>query len=212
MTPLAVLPGYGCGFRPAGRLLARAELMAAAELCAFRRAIDDLADESEDPAAARESFLRLVAALRGEGCHSLADAFASSARRGMPREPAVLPAATVLDDVGPVRAADEAALLRHAHGAAGTVGLMMCAALGVAIRHLPPRVRPAIRAAARLYGAIGRHLLPLGLDRLAARQRCVVPPSRRLVLAGVCLRPDPASATHDRALHLPLQGLPDAHA
>ena len=289
MTPLAMLARHGRSFRLAGRLLPRAELMAAAELYAFCRAVDDLADETEDSAAAWESLRHLVAALRGEGQHLLADAFAPLARQGVPREPAALLAATVLRDVGPVRVADEAALLRYAHGAAGTVGLMMCAVLGVADRaalphavdlgvamqltniardvaadaacdrlylpaawlppgygpadvarqpepafaavgrvlaradrhyrsaeqgfqYLPPRVRPAIRAAARLYEAIGPRLLRLGAGHLAAGRRCVVPRWRRLVLVGACLRPGPASAPHDPALHLPLQGLPGAHA
>ena len=288
MTPLAVLARHGRSFRLTGRLLPRAELVAAAELYAICRAVDDLADETADSAAARESLLRL-AALRGEAQHPLADAFASLARRGVPREPAALLAATVLGDVGPVRAADEAALLRYANGATGTVGLMMCAVLGVAdraalphamdlgiamqltdiardvaadaacgqlylpaawlppdygpadvaccpepafaavrrvlaradrhyrsaehgLRYLPPRVRPAIRAAARLYEAIGPRLLRLGVDHLAAGRRCVVPRWRRLVLVGACLRPGPAPAPHDPALHLLLQGLPGAHA
>lgn len=129
---LSVLAQHGRSFRLAGRLLPQKELMAAAELYAFCRTVDDLADEASDPASARDSLQCLVGALRGQGSHPLAVQFEPLAAAGVPREPAALLAETVLGDLDPVRIADEAALLRYAHGAAGTVGMMMCAVLGVA--------------------------------------------------------------------------------
>jgi len=165
---------------------------------------------------------------------------------------------TVMRDLQPVRLADEAALMEYAYGAAGTVGEMMCAVLGVnaaqalpfavdlgmamqltniardvmadaengrvylpatwlpddvtpgtlpsraeavfaavkrllvcadrryrsgeqGLLFLPPRVRPAIRAAARIYEEIGLRILSKGSAYLAAG-RCVVPMHRKMVL------------------------------
>jgi phytoene/squalene synthetase len=52
--------------------------------------------------------------------------------------------------------------------------------------HLPPRVRPAIQAAARLYEEIGARILHQGPAYLSAG-RCVVPTGRKLVLLVSCL-------------------------
>jgi phytoene synthase len=128
---LAVMARYGRSFRLAGRLLPRETLHAAAELYAFCRTIDDLADQTADPAAARADLARLLAALRGRGLHPLAEQFQPLRALGVPCDAAALLVATVLGDIGSVRIADEAGLLRYAHGAAGTVGIMMCAVLGV---------------------------------------------------------------------------------
>jgi len=287
---ISVLGRHGRSFRLAGRLLPRAELQAAAQLYAFCRAVDDLADEAPDGAAARESLHLLARALRDENVrHPLARQFAPLARRGVHVEPAALLVETVLQDIGPVRVSDEAALLQYAHGAAGTVGIMMCDVLGVthpaALPHavdlgmamqltniardvaedaardrlylpagwlpagygpgdvrcspapafvamarviaradlhyrsaergyhyLPARVRAAIRAAARLYEAIGPRLLRQGPAYLAAGRRCVVPRWRRLALVGSCLLPCPPAAPHDPVLHDRLHGLPGVQA
>lgn len=282
---LAVMARHGRSFRLAGRLLPRGELQAAAELYAFCRTIDDLADETADPADARADLASLLAALQGTGSHPLAQRFQSLRARGVPGDAAALLVETVMGDIGAVRVADEAGLLRYAHGAAGTVGIMMCAVLGVtssaacpyaidlgvamqltniardvaedAMRdrlylpaawlppgygpghvasqpdpafaavsrvleradrhyrsaergfdHLPFRTRPAIRAAARLYEAIGPAVLRAGPGALASGGRCVVPGWKRVILLMGCLLPRPAAAPHDARLHAAFTAAP----
>jgi 15-cis-phytoene synthase len=227
--------------------------------------------------------------LHGVGSHPLAIAFALLRRRGVPETAAAALVATVRGDCGPVRIADEAGLLRYAYGAAGTVGIMMCAVLdvrdaqalpfavdlGIAMqltniardvaedaardriylpaewlppdygpdaiarspepafaaidrvlvlagrhyrsaeggfRHLPASARTAIRAAARLYEAIGPVVLRAGPAALATGRRAVVPDWRRLLLLARCLAPAPPAAPHDARLHTALRGLPGALA
>lgn len=282
VTPLALMARRGRSFRLAGRLLPSAELAAVAELYAFCRQVDDLADTASDPTEARHSLRTLLAALRGTGHHPLADQFLPLRNQGVPVEAAALLVTTVLGDLDPVRVADEALLLRYAHGAAGTVGIMLCAVLRVAdqaatphavdlgvamqltniardvaedaaqdrlylpatwlprgyrpgdvardpdpafaalsqvlqradrhyrsaergFRHLPPRVRTAVRAASLLYEAIGPAVLRGGPEALAAGRRAVVPRWRRLALMSRSLLPCPSVAPHDPRLHLAFQ-------
>lgn len=82
------------------------------------------------------------------------------------------------------------------------------------MRDLPPRVRPAILVASRVYRAIGVRLRSRGCDALAGRT--VVPaPDKALwgtrALAA-CLRPEIRGAgarrTHDSTLHASLRGMP----
>ena len=79
------------------------------------------------------------------------------------------------------------------------------------LRHLPPRVRPAIRAAGRLYEEIGLRVLRRGPAHFSAG-RCVVPTSRKLLLTAGCLLGGLPIGPHDPALHAPLHGLPGTHA
>lgn len=287
---VSVLAKHGRSFRLAGRLLPRGTLNGAAELYAFCRAVDDLADGHGDPAAARTSLLELRAALlAGDASHPLAAQFLMLQRAAGTSLPAAVALVdTVLTDTGPVRMPDEASLLRYAYGVAGTVGLMMCAVLGadgpraaphaidlgiamqltniardvmedagrnriylpaawlppgmvpaelgcapdavfaavgrvlaradrhyrsaeLGYRYLIPRVRPAIRAAGRLYEEIGLRILRTGPDYLATG-RVVVPPGRKLLLLGGSLASLLADGAHDPALHDALHGLPGAPA
>lgn len=132
--PVTMLSRYGRTFRLAGRFLRRGDLEAAASLYSFCRQVDDLADEAADPAAARAALDAVCAALRGDpDALPLTAEFAALARaHAIDREIAAHLVETVQADLGPVRIADETALLRYAYGVAGTVGLMMCAVLGVA--------------------------------------------------------------------------------
>lgn len=126
-----MLARYGRSFRLAGRLLPGAILASAAELYAFCRTVDDLADEAADPAEARAA-LGVVrhAILAGDRDQPEAARFlALRDRTGASLQAAIALIDTVLSDLEPVRVPDEAALLRYAHGVAGTVGLMMCAVL-----------------------------------------------------------------------------------
>ncbi len=287
---VALLARHGRSFRLAGRLLPGAMLRDAAGLYAFCRTVDDLADGTGDPGAARAA-LRAVrtAIVAGDGGQPEAALFLDLRERtGVAASAALCLVDTLLDDVGAVRVADEAALLRYAYGAAGTVGLMMCDVLGardpgagahaidlgiamqltniardvvedaardrlylpaawlpaglgpadvadaagpvfdavrevlaraerryrsaeLGTRHLPARVRPAIRAASRLYEEIGLRVLRRGPGYLG-EGRCVVPGPRRLVVLAGCLGGRGRGGPHDRALHAALCGLPGAHA
>ena len=257
---VAVLARCGRSFRLAGRLLPGDCLRDAATLYAFCRTVDDLADEATDPAAAEADLLALRGAIiAGDRSHMVARPFlALRDSHGTRTASAVTLIDTVMRDLHPVRLADETALMEYAYGAAGTVGEMMCAVLGVSsaqalpyavdlgmamqltniardviedaqagriylpatwlpdnttadilpsradpvfaaverllacadrryrsgeqgLVFLPPRVRPAIRAAARIYEEIGLRILRKGPAYLTAG-RCVVPMHRRLML------------------------------
>ena len=279
---LAVLARHGRSFRLAGRLLPADKLRDAATLYGFCRAVDDLADETPDAAAARAELTALRAALlTGDLTHPPTQGFlALSARHGVRVEAGAALIDTVMQDLQPKPIADLGALLDYAHGAAGTVGEMMCAVLGVrdpqalsqalpratdlgvamqltniardviedaargriylpatwlpddltattlasrpeavfaAVRavldiadlryrsaeeglaYLPWRVRPSIRAAARLYEEIGLIILRRGPAYLSMG-RCVVPAPRKFALvASSLLASGPASAPVSRA-------------
>lgn len=182
---LGVLARHGRSFRLAGWLLPRQILADAAELYAFCRHVDDLADEGDDLAASRACLLRLREAIRaGDDDYAPATRFLSLARRlNIDVRAALTLIDTVLSDFDPVRIADEAGLLRYAHGVAGTVGLMMCpvlkahgdealihaADLGIAMQ-LTNIARDVTEDAAlgRLY--LPATWLPLGLDAARLQQ------------------------------------------
>jgi phytoene synthase len=130
---VAVLARGGRSFRLAGRLLPGDTLEDAAALYAFCRGVDDLADESANKGQAQAGLLALrQALLSGDSGHAPARPFlALQERCGVSARPAATLIDTVLGDLRPVRLTDEAALLDYAYGAAGTVGEMMCAVLGV---------------------------------------------------------------------------------
>ena len=133
---LAVLSLHGRSFRLAGRLLGRRTFARAAGLYAVCRAIDDLADEAPDPALAADTLGALRADIASQrGATPLGRRLLDLA---VDPQASLLLVDTMLSDLGPVRIADQAALLRYAHGAAGTVGLMMCDVLEVA----DPAARP----------------------------------------------------------------------
>jgi phytoene synthase len=137
---VAVLARCGRSFRLAGRLLPGDTLVEAARLYAFCRAVDDLADEATDMAAARAELLALRQAIcDGDRTHVAAQPFLLlQARHGLSVRSAVTLIDTVTQDLAPVRLADEAALMGYAYGAAGTVGEMMCALLGVSTAQALP--------------------------------------------------------------------------
>ena len=77
-------------------------------------------------------------------------------------------------------------------------------------RYLPRRVRPAIRAAARLYEEIGLRVLRHGPGYLKDG-RCVVSMPRKLLVLAKCLGERTRAGPHDPALHAVLCGLPGTH-
>jgi len=284
---MTMLARHGRSFRLAGRLLPSATLVDAAELYAFCRRVDDLADAATDPAIAHAALQSVrQAILAGDRRHSEAAGFlVLQDRIGVSTPAAIRLIDTMLDDTGAVRIADEAALLKYAYGAAGTVGLLMCAVLdarhpfaeahaidlGIAMQltniardvmedaardriylpaawlppgmrptdipdaagpvfavvqrvlasadrlyrsaelgyhYLPRRVRPAIRAAARLYEEIGLRVLRHGPGYLQDG-RCVVPMPRKLLVLAKCLGERTRAGLHDPSLHAVPYGLPD---
>lgn len=127
----AVLRAHGKSFFWAGRLLPERQALQAARLYAFCRGVDDLADEGS--AAATERLMAIDAALaeRDFAHPSVADVLALVEETGVPLAAVRALVAAVSGDLGPVRLAEEGALLRYSYGVAGTVGQMMCAVLEV---------------------------------------------------------------------------------
>lgn len=134
------LAKYGRSFRLAGTLLPSKTLNHAAELYTFCRAVDDLADETPDTVGARNALLLLRAAIIAQDIsHPLAIALLALHRsHGVSLSAAITLIDTVLQDLNPVRIADEGALLKYAYGAAGTVGLMMCPILDISAARAAP--------------------------------------------------------------------------
>lgn len=136
----AVLRHHGRTFFFASHLLGSRHAERAAMLYAFCRHVDDLADEGSDPQAARTALAGVSHSLiTGRGADRWTVSMRSlQASSGLGVAPALELVAGVSSDLGTVRVADEAALVRYAYQVAGTVGLMMCAVLDVQ----DPRARP----------------------------------------------------------------------
>jgi len=101
-------------------------------LYAFCRMVDDTVDRASFPELARAELARVRAELRGDAPARPVVAGV----RALMREPIHLAAAEALiagveGDIGPVALADEDALVRYAYMVAGSVGVLMCAVLGV---------------------------------------------------------------------------------
>lgn len=128
-----VLSRHARSFRWAGALLPRARLDDAAVVYALCRLIDDLADESPDPVTARHHLDALRAEFTGEAAPRdlVAAALAVFERGGVGPGPALHLVDGVLSDLDPVCFQTDADLHRYSYRVAGTVGLMMCAVLGV---------------------------------------------------------------------------------
>ena len=136
----AVLRVHGRTFHFASHLLGPTHAKRAATLYAFCRYVDNLADDANDPHAARLALAKVADALRdGRANDPWTDALLSlQSSTGMKIAPALELVAGVASDLEPVRIPDEGALLHYAYQVAGTVGLMMCAVLDVD----DPRARP----------------------------------------------------------------------
>ncbi|WP_428374609.1 phytoene desaturase family protein [Lichenicoccus sp.] len=132
-SALSTLARHGRSFRLAGTLLRRRDLEDAATLYAFCRQVDDLADLADDPDVARGALLDLRHAVAASDARHVraAPLLEIAGRRDIDLHPALALIDTMILDLAPLAVADEAALLRYAYGAAGTVGLMMYDMLGL---------------------------------------------------------------------------------
>lgn len=127
----AVLAHHGRSFSLASHFLPRSARGDAAVLYAFCRLADDLVDEATDEDAARRDIANLRAELVGE--QQPRDLVVAVQRILQPV--GISPALDLIDgvigDLDFVAPADDEALHRYCYQVAGTVGLMMCAVLGV---------------------------------------------------------------------------------
>ena len=105
----------------------------AAVVYAMCRLIDDLVDENPSLEGARRDVTALIDELEGRAePRPLVVSYLEIAHRtGMGLQPVHALIEGVLDDLREVRMADDRALIRYCYHVASTVGLMMCAVLGV---------------------------------------------------------------------------------
>jgi len=132
-TADALLARRGRSFHWARRLLSARHAERATRLYGFCRRIDDLADEAACPVEARAALAAVRSALQaGRSEHAeWADMLQLMRTSGIdPSIPLEL-IRGVEGDLGDVRVADMDELLRYCYRVAGTVGLMMTAALDV---------------------------------------------------------------------------------
>jgi 15-cis-phytoene synthase len=127
-------------FSLASYLLPRAARDDAALVYAFCRLVDDTVDEAHDPVAAEAALDRLGEELGGRRpARPLVAAFLDAAGRiDLPLAAAAELIEGVRTDLRRVRVADDEELLRYCYRVASTVGLMMCAVLGVRARAARP--------------------------------------------------------------------------
>ena len=173
----------------AGLLLPRSVRDDAATVYAFCREVDDTGDETLDAADANLALEALSNEVQGlaEPRPLVAEFRAVASRRGLPLEAATELIAGVRGDLGVVRVADDAELVRYCYRVASTVGLMMCAVLGV-------RRREALPHAVDLGIAMQLTNICRDVAEDAARGRVYLP-ADRLRRAGV----EPESLLHGRA-------------
>jgi phytoene synthase len=124
----------------AGRLLPRSVRDDAATVYAFCRLVDDTGDEASDAGDAKLALEALSNEVlgRAEPRPLVAEFREVALRLELPLEAATELIAGVRGDLGVVRMADDAELLRYCYRVASTVGLMMCAVLGVRRREALP--------------------------------------------------------------------------
>lgn len=136
----ATLAGKARTFHWASYLLPRATRDDAAVVYAFCRLLDDTADESPDPVLAASALAQLESeTLGGALARPLVATFREAAERlELPLASATELIAGVRSDLDRVRIPDDAALLLYCYRVASTVGLMMCAVLGVRRREALP--------------------------------------------------------------------------
>ncbi len=123
----------GKSFRFAGRFLGRARLRDCARLYRFCRYVDDIADEAPNPATARRRLHRISEELQSgvSADYRVADFLSLARQYDLDLRIAQQLIRGITADLEQVRFDSEATLKRYCYRVAGTVGLMMCAILGV---------------------------------------------------------------------------------
>ncbi|MEZ4316774.1 MAG: phytoene/squalene synthase family protein [Myxococcota bacterium] len=173
----AVLAQHGRSFSLASVFLPEDRRGQAAVLYAFCRLADDVVDEASDPDEARAGVADLRSELEG---HAPARPVVAATREILAPvglQPALDLLHGVESDLDFEIPADDAALDRYCYEVAGTVGLMMCAALGV-------RETWAFDPAVKL--GMGMQLTNICRDVLEDAERGrVYLPADRLAAAGV---------------------------
>ena len=136
-----LLAQRGHSFHWARRLLSAQHAERATRLYGFCRRIDDVADEATDAAAAHAALAVIRQALQTGECDDAETADMLQLMRACGIDPAVPLELMrgVEGDLGEVRVADMDELLRYCYRVAGTVGLMMTAALDVTAPEALPR-------------------------------------------------------------------------
>ena len=135
-----LLAERGHSFHWARRLLSARHAERATRLYGFCRRIDDVADETTDAAAAHAALAVIRRALRTGDCNDAETADMLQLMRTCGIDPAI-PLELIRGvegDLGNVRVTDMDELLRYCYRVAGTVGLMMTAALEVTTREALP--------------------------------------------------------------------------
>jgi phytoene synthase len=147
-------------------------------LHAFCRHLDDTVDEAPTRRAAAEGLARLGAEFRGEVPPRplVAALLAGAARMDFPAHAVDALLDGMRGDLGPVRLADDAELLRYCYRVSGTVGLLLCPVLGIRRRGWPRAVDLGI--ALQLTNVV------LGVRDDARRDRVYLPRTR-LAAAGL---------------------------
>jgi phytoene synthase len=127
-TPREVFRHHSRTFSAAASWLAPQTHDAIAMVYVFCRTVDDLADDHADGPA----LDRLARELRGQVPPSpLVEGMLALQAHGVPMEPVAQLVEGCRSDLGTVRVADEAALVRYAYLVAGTVGRITSPLLGV---------------------------------------------------------------------------------
>ena len=166
-------------------------------LYCFCRHLDDAIDDAADAAQARENLDRWRAELHGDApARPLIAAFlAGAARSGLPLQCADHLLDGMEADLGKVRIADDAELLRYAYRVSAAVGLMLSPLLGV-------RGSEALRRVVDLGLALQISNVLLGVAEDARLDRVYLPASR-LTTAGLCAE-GVLSATRNGSPQTPL--------
>lgn len=129
----AILSANSRSFWLASRFLPASHRRDAALLYAVCRLIDDLADESDQDAEAQKALNALRDEIRqvGHPRPMISEFLKMSRRRSLDLSYVLELIDGVESDLGVVTVEDDGQLLRYCYRVAGTVGLMMCAVLGV---------------------------------------------------------------------------------
>lgn len=128
-----MLKKHGKSFQFAGNFLTREAYGRCARLYRFCRYLDDLSDESADTTWASRELEQIEIDLQQNDHRDpvVADFLKLARECEFSVEPAVELVRGVRGDLDGVEVQDEAELKRYAYRVAGTVGLLMCGALGV---------------------------------------------------------------------------------